>query len=154
MNWYFQTLDKQIGKKSIFDFLKKIDYGNKNVLSPIDSYWLESSLKIAPLEQVNILRNLDSNLYGFNQNNINYIKESLLIQDTEFFKMYGKTGTGNINGKLVNGWFVGSIQLVDYNLYFATYIKNEDNAGGSTAAKITYDVLQLLKEKGYIKMAL
>uniref|UniRef100_UPI00402A7FB6 BlaR1 family beta-lactam sensor/signal transducer n=1 Tax=Thomasclavelia ramosa TaxID=1547 RepID=UPI00402A7FB6 len=150
VNWYFQTIDQHIDKKSIAEFLSHMNYGNENITSSINSYWLESTLKISPIEQVNVLRNLDSNLYGLDKKNVEYIKESLLIQESDLFKIYGKTGTGNVNGKLVNGWFIGSIQLQDNKLYFATYIKDGKNAGGKKAANITYDVLRLLEKEGYI----
>ena len=67
MNWYFQTIDQQIDKKSIAEFLSHMNYGNENITSSINSYWLESTLKISPIEQVNVLRNLDSNLYGLDK---------------------------------------------------------------------------------------
>lgn len=52
VNWYFQWIDEQLGAASIENYLHKIRYGNENLGDNFSSYWMESSLKISPIEQV------------------------------------------------------------------------------------------------------
>jgi len=59
--------------------------------------------------------------------------------------LYGKTGTGTVNGNEINGWFIGYVESEENTYYFATNIQNEENASGKNAAEIT---LSILKEKG------
>ncbi len=59
VNWYFQTLDKKLGKTELQKTLRRIRYGNEDISGGITSFWLESSLKISPLEQVILLRDFD-----------------------------------------------------------------------------------------------
>lgn len=57
VNWYFQSIDSQLGFHSVKSFLQKIQYGNQQTGSDIDLYWTDLSLKISPIEQVNLLKN-------------------------------------------------------------------------------------------------
>ena len=50
VNWYFEALDHEIGRNGIQSYVQKIGYGNENVGSDISSYWMESTLKISPVE--------------------------------------------------------------------------------------------------------
>lgn len=137
VNWYFQNIDRGISKSKIYNYLNKISYGNKQI--GFDSnYWLEGSLKISPIEQVDFLKKLYNNEFDFNRENVNSVINSIKISDN----FYGKTGTGMVNGKTVNGWFVG-IACSDYNTYiFAARISAENNATGLAAEKIAEDIIK------------
>jgi len=50
-----------------------------------------------------------------------------------------------VNGKIINGWFVGYVENNGHAFIFATNIQGEDNAGGSAAVQIT---LSILEDKG------
>ena len=107
VNWYFQEIDKQLGTSAIDRYIREIRYGNENTKGGLSSYWMESSLKISPIEQVELLRKLYENNLGFGIQNVNAVKDSILLSSSEAGNLYGKTGTGCIDGKDVNGWFVG-----------------------------------------------
>lgn len=138
VNWYFQNIDSKIGKGKISDYLNKISYGNKQIGFDIKNYWLENSLKISPVEQVEFLKRLYKNEFDFDIKNVNAVLNSIRISDN----FYGKTGTGMINGKTVNGWFVGIIGQEDNTYIFAARISAKDNAMGLTAEKIAEDILE------------
>lgn len=52
VNWYFQAIDEQLGASQVQKYLHEIGYGNEDLSGDFSSYWLESSLKISPIEQV------------------------------------------------------------------------------------------------------
>ena len=56
--------------------------------------------------------------------------------------LYGKTGTGAVNGKNVNGWFVGFVEKEDNVFIFAVNIQGKDDAGGKKAAETALAVLK------------
>lgn len=60
-NWYFESIDKQLGASTINSYLQQIGYGNENISGDFSSYWMQSSLKISPVEQVELLKNLYRN---------------------------------------------------------------------------------------------
>ena len=41
VNWYFQSIDSQLGFHSVKSFLQKIQYGNQQTGSDIDLYWTD-----------------------------------------------------------------------------------------------------------------
>ncbi|WP_144479042.1 penicillin-binding transpeptidase domain-containing protein [Cytobacillus oceanisediminis] len=55
INWYFQNNDQEVARKQLQDYFHKIKYGNADLSGNLDSYWIESSLKISPIEQVQLL---------------------------------------------------------------------------------------------------
>lgn len=141
VNWYFNLLDKQSGYSYMTQFFQKIHYGNEDLSSGIDRYWLESSLKISPIEQVKLLKQTFTSELGFNEENIQSVKSSLLISSDGMVSLYGKTGTGNVNGKNTSGWFIGFVETPDNTFFFASNIQSDDSANGKTAAEITLNIL-------------
>jgi bla regulator protein BlaR1 len=141
VNWYFNELDNRVGLQTLQQYFKRVNYGNGDLSGGLSNYWLESTLKISPMEQVQILNNLYHNKYAFNNNNVLTIIKSLKLSESEGSTLFGKTGTGMIDNKNVNGWFVGFVEANDNTYFFATNIQNEDSSNGSTAAKITLSIL-------------
>ncbi len=141
VNWYFQSIDATAGTDKIKTFLKKISYGNQNIGDDVKQYWTDQSLKISPIEQVEVLRNFYHNDFHFSMDNINAVKQSLQLFTASGDILYGKTGTGRIDDKDVNGWFVGYVVKSNDVYYFATNIQGKSNTTGSTASEITLSVL-------------
>lgn len=141
VNWYFQTIDKQLGEDLVYRYMNEIGYGNKNMNSDFSTYWMESSLEISPIEQVELLRSLYHNSFGFAQENINAVKDAIRIFSSEAGTFYGKTGTGRVDGQNVNGWFIGCVETADNTYFFATNIGAREDADGSSASDITMSVL-------------
>ena len=141
VNWYFQLVDEQLGTTSVYDYIKEIGYGNKNMSGDFSTYWMESSLEISPVEQVELLTKLQNNSLSFAPENINAVKDSICISSSDAGSFYGKTGTGRVNGQDVNGWFIGYIETADNTYFFATNIGADSNATGSNATEITMSIL-------------
>nr|WP_317282348.1 BlaR1 family beta-lactam sensor/signal transducer [uncultured Sellimonas sp.] len=138
VNWYFQNLDMKLGYSRLSSYYRKISYGNCDLSFGIKDYWAESSLKISPMEQVNLLSDLLQNKWHFNPQNIQIVKDALFLFDTPSGALYGKTGTGLRNGKNANGWFVGFLEKGEHFYCFATNLSDSD---GKSASKITMEIL-------------
>lgn len=141
VNWYFQTVDKQLGTDILSNYIQKIGYGNKDISGGLSNYWLESSLEISPVEQVELLTKLYTNDFGFDSENINAVKDSIYLSSSETGRFYGKTGTGRVNGHNINGWFVGFVETINNTYFFATNIGADKDAAGSNASEITLSIL-------------
>ena len=141
VNWYFQSVDEQLGTASVYDYIKEIGYGNKNMSGDFSTYWMESSLKISPIEQVELLTQLQNNNFGFAPENINAVKDSICLSSSDAGTFYGKTGTGRVDGQDVNGWFIGYIETADNTYFFATNIGADSDATGGNATEITMSIL-------------
>ncbi|HDA0219284.1 TPA: beta-lactam sensor/signal transducer BlaR1 [Staphylococcus aureus] len=128
VNWYFERISNQISKNYTYDQLKQLNYGNKN-LGSYKAYWLEDSLKISNLEQVIVLKNMMEQNNHFSKNEKKQLSSSLLIRKNENYALYGKTGTGIVNGKYNNGWFVGYVITNHDKYYFSTHLSDEKASG-------------------------
>ena len=144
VNWYFQAIDSQAGFEAVRTFLQTINYGNQNTGTNLNLYWTDFSLKISPIEQVELLQDFYQNNFHFDSKNIQAVKKALLLSTTSSGSLYGKTGTGRVNGKDVNGWFIGYIETSNNTYYFATNIQSSSGATGSQATEITKSVLSNL----------
>ena len=140
-NWYFQSIDEQLTSADIYSYIQQIRYGNENLSGDLSTYWMESSLKISPVEQVELLIKLHNNSLGFSSENINAVKDSIRLSSSDAGTFYGKTGTGRVNGQDVNGWFIGYIETADNTYFFAANIEADSNATGGNATEITTSIL-------------
>ena len=141
VNWYFESVDEQLGAANISNYIQEIGYGNENISGDLSTYWMESSLKISPIEQVELLTRLQNNSLGFAPENINAVKDAICLSSSDAGTFYGKTGTGRVDGQDVNGWFIGYIETVDNTYFFATNIGADSDATGGNATEITMSIL-------------
>ncbi len=141
VNWYFQRIDRMAGFNKVKEFWQKIGYGNQQISSDLDLYWNDFSLKISPIEQVELLRKFYHNDFHFSEKNINAVKDAILIESTSDSTLSGKTGTGRVDGRDTNGWFIGYIEKSGHVYYFATNIQGSSDTTGTAAAEITLSIL-------------
>ena len=95
LKFRLQSLDQTAGLETLEDFYTYINYGNHDLSGGVSSFWAESSLKISPIEQVEMLQRLYINEFNFDADNIQTVKNALLLSSTANGNLYGKTGTGN-----------------------------------------------------------
>jgi len=145
VNWYFQAMENRMGRGQLQGYLERIGYGNADLSGKSEPFWLESSLAISPVEQVQLLKALYTNQFGFEDKHVETVKQAIQLQERGDARLFGKTGTGTVNHKNTNGWFVGYVENGGSVYFFATNIRHEDQASGSKAADIA---LRILQDKG------
>lgn len=141
VNWYFQDIDAQLGADALKCCLEKIGYGNEKICEDLSSYWMQSSLKISPVEQVELLRDLYNGRFDFASENVEAVKNSICLFSSGPQRFYGKTGTGRVEGMDTSGWFVGFLETGSAPCFFAVHIRSDADAAGSRAAEIAMSVL-------------
>lgn len=144
VNWYFNALNKKTGFEHIKKYFNKINYGNCDFSGGEENYWAESSLEISPYEQVTLLKDFYLNNMEFKQENIDTVQSAIKLSQKNNAVLYGKTGTGMVNYKTINGWFIGYVEKGGNVYFFATNIQSDDGSGGAAASKIA---LEILKDK-------
>jgi len=136
--WYYQDLARTIGEASMQEWLGKCSYGNQDISGGIDHFWLDSSLKISPLEQADFLEKLYKEQLPFDKSVMKTVKRMMIQNEGDHYILYGKTGGG---AEPPAGWFVGYIKVNQHPYLFVTYIDGED-ATGVKAKKITLEILK------------
>lgn len=144
VNWYFHELNAKMGDSVLRNYIQNIGYGNQDLSADLSSFWLESSLKISAVEQVELLVRLYQNDLAFSADNMQAVRDALCLYSSPDAALYGKTGTGRVAGKDVNGWFVGWIESGNDVYFFAVNIQDEQGASGSRAYEMTMHILEKL----------
>lgn len=141
--WYFRQIITGVGKEKVKKELSELKYGNCDVsewegsmINPyeeLNGFWLGSSLKISPCEQVEVLAKIFEGESFYDSESIEILKKIMLIQDNNEKKTYGKTGSGS-NGE---AWFIGFTEKGQQKLYFAIYLNDSSQREqiSSSAAK-------------------
>ena len=142
VNWYFQRIDAGLGTGAVRKFLKKIHYGNETVGRDLALYWTDQTLKISPVEQVELFRKLYEHMLPFSDENMDAVIDALYLGESDTGTLYGKTGTGQVDHKNVNGWFTGCLETSGNVYYFAVNIQSDEGASGSRAAEIARKILE------------
>lgn len=134
--WYFRALIDKIPPRTIAAYLQKYQYGNQDISdwegnlntnaksSELKGFWIESSLKISPVEQVNFLAKLFGN--GEKNTAVKNLKDFLSVSDTPV-KIYGKTGLGIKDDLVQEAWFVGFYEKNNQDIYFAVRLDDKQN---------------------------
>ncbi|OQX97498.1 MAG: hypothetical protein B6I20_12505 [Bacteroidetes bacterium 4572_117] len=121
--WYYRELATRIGNKNMTKLLGQIDYGNNNISSGIDNFWLCGSLKISAKEQVEFIKKLYYNqVSGFSDKSQKIVKNIMLNETTDNYKLYGKTGGGGCFDDKKIGWYVGFVETNTGSYVFAMNI--------------------------------
>lgn len=141
VTWYFQELNRRMGMEKLQDRFDQIGYGNRDLSGGLDDFWAESSLKISPIEQVELMTRFYQNDLKLDPRNVGIVKDAMLLSSSNNGLLFGKTGTGDDGGRNKNGWFIGFVETEGNTYFFATNIQNGENCSGSTAAKITLSIL-------------
>jgi beta-lactamase class D len=127
----YQELARRIGLERMRDNVKLMDYGNGEIGSTVDNFWLNGPLKISAVEQTQFLAKLARDALPFPQEFQEKAREIVLLDQGANWKLYGKTGWENAPGQGV-GWWVGWVQKDDRIYAFAL---NMDIQEASDAAK-------------------
>jgi beta-lactamase class D len=125
-----------------------LDYGNNDISSGLDTYWLCGSIQISINEQIDFLKRLYLHeLKGFSDKNIDAVKSIMLYESTPDYKLYGKTGGGDCWDKKTIGWYVGFVETDSGTKIFAMNIlvNNFGDLRNNFRIELTKKVLRDLK---------
>jgi bla regulator protein BlaR1 len=135
--WYFRRLASSVGEPRMKTYIHKVRYGNEDISGGITQFWLKSSLKISPDEQVQFLKKLINDELSFSKRSMAIVRGLIRLDQTPKGTLYGKTGSWLEDGREVFGWFVGYVVQPDNTYIFATNIKAADGAWGKKARELT-----------------
>ena len=152
--WYFRQVIDKVGSEELQKELDDLQYGNCDIsewdgsninpLPELNGFWLASSLKISPLSQVEVLKNIFEGKSSYSGEDINILKNIMAVNG-ETTGIYGKTGSGP-DGQ---AWFVGFSEENGSRIYFAVYLEDseqKDKVSGGMAREIALDILAQVED--------
>lgn len=125
----YQELARRVGLERMADKVKAFHYGNTEVGTVVDEFWLQGPLKISALEQAEFLARLVQGKLRAKTESIAAVKEITLRETNGGHELHYKTGWGMPPGEPQIGWLVGWVQSKEGTSTFALNIdltKSED----------------------------
>jgi beta-lactamase class D len=146
---YYQEVARRIGKDTMQIWIDSLQYGNKQLGTAIDSFWINNSLKISPDEQLGLVKRLYFGQLPFQKRTQDIVKKMMIRENNANYQLAYKTGLGfKENGNLI-GWIVGWIEENKHPYFFVL------NAEGPADAKMMdarMNILKgILKEQGFFE---
>lgn len=155
--WYYRKIIDEIGNDLIQNELNRLQYGNCDISDwkgelntnnnnrALTGFWIESSLKISPKEQTEVMKRIFGNNTEYSEDTKNSLKEVMLVTDKSEpnISIYGKTGMGKDYGIVVDAWFTGFAENTKGKIYFCVYLGESKgmNVSSSKAKEIAIKVV-------------
>lgn len=148
--WYYRQVADDIGKDLMQASLDHLRYGScdisdwegrlntNNQNRALTGFWIESSLTISPIEQVEVMERIFGEHSSYSVRSQTELKQVMLVSDPEEtgIAIYGKTGMGKADGIVVDAWFTGFAEGPEGNLYFCVRLgRTDDRDVSSSLAK-------------------
>jgi beta-lactamase class D len=127
----YQELARRIGLARMRDAVAAIDYGNGEIGTVVDRFWLVGPLKISAVEQTRFVSRLAQGTLPFPQDKQEAVRNAIRLAQRNNSTLYGKTGWENFPNPGV-GWWVG---WVSKNGRVYAFALNIDIREASDAAK-------------------
>jgi beta-lactamase class D len=147
---YYQEVARRIGKDTMRQWLDSIGYGNKNISGPIDSFWLNGSLKISPDEQLGLVKKLYFDQLPFRKSVQQIVRDVMLQEDNTAYKLSYKTGWGADDSHNDIGWVAGWIEENRHVYFFVTFIRAQQNRNDIDTVRINI-TKGILKQLGFME---
>lgn len=135
--WYSQEIVAKLGSSKLSTYLDRFDYGNRDMrghkgADPMKGFWIGSSLKISPKEQLQLMRRLMQADLNVSSGAMEKTREIMdLGVQANGWQLYGKTGSAtprNADGKRQSGeafgWFIGFAQKGDRQIAFTKLVQS------------------------------
>jgi len=107
--WMFQEIARRTGKARMKEGLHRLAYGNEDIGGGIDHFWLQGSLRISAMEQVEFLRRVREGRAGASARATRLARNALVVERTPQYTLYAKSGsTGAARDPIA--WWIGWIE--------------------------------------------
>lgn len=143
---YYQEVARRIGRDTMQRWIDSLGYGNKQISGPVDSFWLNNTLKISPDEQLGLVKRLYFDLLPFRKSVQQMVRDVMVQEANTAYKFSYKTGWNYDEKGRAQGWVVGWIEENRHVYFFVTYVKGPDEKTdiGTVRMNVTKGILKQL----------
>jgi beta-lactamase class D len=119
--WYYQELARRVGAGKYREYVGKCSYGELE--EPFDGmrFWLDGSLRISAIEQVEFLRKVFCRELPFRATSFDTLREIMVVGNTRAYTLRAKTGWATAGDPQI-GWYVGYVETAGEVWFFAANI--------------------------------
>jgi beta-lactamase class D len=144
--WVYIGFAEQIGINKYQNYINSFDYGNKNLTGPPTRFWLAGLFRISANQQIDFLRRFYNYKLTVSRKSIDIVKDIMILEQTNKYKLSGKTGGVLINDSNYIMWLVGYIEKDGKPYFYAmNFISNDFDKFKQVRYDIAKDILRELK---------
>ena len=113
--WFFRLLALQLGPERMAAYLRRFDYGNRDISYGIDNFWNagDRGIRISPEEQWHFLSRVAHGGLALRRSSLETALEVFVTERREGAVLRAKTGLGWRGPSMdspVTGWYVGWVE--------------------------------------------
>ena len=116
--WCYQGLARQIGSEKYRKYLRLSAYGELQEPFVETTFWLDGSLTISAIEQVDFLKEVYRHTLPFSPSSFETLRQIMIVEQTSTFTLRAKTGLA-ARTKPGTGWYVGYVETSEDVWLFA-----------------------------------
>ena len=139
--WCFQELARRTGADKYRSYLRRSAYGQLHEPFQETTFWLDGSLVISAIEQVDFLKKVYQRTPPFSRSSYETLRQIMRVEQAPAFTMFAKTGLAG-KSKPQIGWYVGYVETAKDVWFFATNIGIRDEKDLPLRLKPTREALQ------------
>jgi beta-lactamase class D len=113
----FQELSRRIGKDTLKKWVDSLGYGNKNLGSAIDTFWMDNSLTVTSDEQLGLVKKLYFDQLPFYPPIQRAVRRMMLMESNSNYQLSYKIGSGIRKDGHALTWITGWVEE-NKHLYF------------------------------------
>lgn len=147
----YQELARRIGLQLMQQEVKRINFGNTDIGTTVDNFWLVGPLKITPNQEARFAYDLATERLAFDSKVQKQVKDMLLVERRGNTKLYAKSGWG-MDVEPQVGWYTGWVEQESGKVTaFSLNLKMQDGIEINARKDLTLDALDKLGLFFYLK---
>lgn len=139
----YQELARRIGLERMKAGIENLSYGNRELGTVVDRFWLDGPLAISAVEQVEFLQRLAKGDLPVSGKAMATVREITLQEKTASYRLHGKTGWA-ISYTPAIGWYVGWVERDGDVFPFALNIDMPEIADAPKRIALVKECLRIL----------
>lgn len=153
---YYQEVARRIGRDTMQLWLDSLKYGAQYdtqkvvIRGPVDSFWLNNSIKVTPDQQLGLVKKLYFDQLPFFKTYQEMVKRAMLFENNTNYRLGYKTGLGfRENGNML-GWVTGWIEENGHPYFFVLNLETPDKNAEMTNIRMKI-LKDILKQLGFLE---
>ena len=155
---YYQEVARRIGKDTMEVWLNRLQYGARSendtiaLNSPIDTFWLDNSIRITPDQQLGLVKRLYFDQLPFFKVHQETVKKAMKIEDTPAYRLAYKTGWSGWDERTQRhiGWVLGWIEENNHPYFFVLSLQSKEREFDMSKYRINI-LKNILKKLGFME---
>lgn len=139
--WCYQELASRVGKEAYRHHLAQAEYGTLASDFDVRNFWLDDSLQVSALEQIDLLKKVYLHTLPFSPRTYATLKDIMRVQQTSAYTLYAKTGWSARTIPQI-GWYVGYVETAGDIWVFAMNMELRSEADLPLRQKLMHAALE------------